>query len=101
MKAEYLVINQGSQGQEIKQVGEIPPDVCVAVFSKAFVVEAIHLGDLAGLVVAAEDGDAVPIAKFEGDEEGDGFDGVVATVDVVAHEEVVGVGGVATDAEQF
>jgi len=39
---------------------------------------------LTGFVVAAQDGDAVWVADFEGDEEGDGFDGEVAAVDVVA-----------------
>lgn len=52
-------------------------------------------------MVAAEDGDAVPVAELHRDEEGDGLDGVVSSVDVVTHEEVVRVRGVATDAEEF
>jgi hypothetical protein len=52
-------------------------------------------------VVAAEDGDAVAITEFERDEEGDGLDRVVATVDIVAHEEVVGVGGITAYAEEL
>ena len=44
----------------------------------------LHLGDLAGLVVASEDGNAVLVADLEGDEERDGLDGVVAAIDVVA-----------------
>jgi hypothetical protein len=56
---------------------------------------------LTGLVVAAEDGDAVSETDFEGDEEGDCFDAVVASVYVVAHEQVVCVGGVSAYAEEF
>ena len=37
-------------------------------------------------MVAAEDGDALRIADFEGDEEGDGLDGEVASIDVVTFE---------------
>ena len=37
-------------------------------------------------MVAAEDGDALGIPDFEGDEEGNGFDGVVAAVDIIAYE---------------
>ena len=59
------------------------------------------MGDLAGLVVASEDGNAVLEADLEGDEERDGLDGVVAAIDVVAHEEVVRVGGLASDLEQL
>lgn len=58
VQAEDLVLNQCSEGQEIEQVGEELPDVGVAVFAEALVVEAVDLGDLAGFVVAAEDGDA-------------------------------------------
>lgn len=42
------------------------------------------MGDLARLVVTAKDCDAVGVADLESDEKGDGFDGVVATIDVVA-----------------
>lgn len=53
--------------------------------------------NLPGFVVASEDGDSMGVSNFERDEEGDGLDGVVATIDVIAHEEVVGVGSFATD----
>ena len=59
------------------------------------------MSDLTALVVAAEDGDSVGVAHLEGDEESDSLDRVVATIDVVAHEEVVGVGRLASDLEQF
>lgn len=35
-------------------------------------------------MVAAEDGDSMGVADFEGNEESDRFDGVVATIDVVS-----------------
>jgi hypothetical protein len=52
-------------------------------------------------MVASEDGDTMWESNFEGDEEGYGFDGVVASVDVVTHKEVICVGGVSADAEEF
>lgn len=51
--------------------------------SLALVVEAIHLGDLAGLVVATDEGDTVRVANLEDKEEEEGLDGVEATVDKV------------------
>ena len=70
METEDLVVDQRRQRQVVEQVGEVFPHVGVAVFAQAFVVEAVDLGDLAGFVVAAEDGDALGVADFEGDEEG-------------------------------
>ena len=101
VQAEDLVVDEGRQGQVVEEVGEEFPDVGVAVFAQALVVEAVDLRDLAGFVVAAQDGDAVRVADFERDEQGDGLDGEVAAVYVVAHEEVVGVWVWPADFEEF
>lgn len=55
VEAEDLAVHQSSQGQEIEQVGEVLPYGRVAVLAKTFVIEAVYLGDLPRLVVAAED----------------------------------------------
>lgn len=52
-------------------------------------------------MVSTEDGDSIAVSQFQTDEQCDCFDRVVASIDVVAHEEVVCVGRVATDAEEF
>lgn len=59
------------------------------------------MGNLAALVIATEDGDALLVADLQGDEEGDGFDRVIPTIHVVAHEEVVGVRTAAANLEQL
>lgn len=84
MQTEDLVLDESGEGEEVEEVGEVLPDVGVAVLAETLVVEAVDLRDLARLVVAAEDGDALGVADLEGDEQGDCLDGVVATVDVVA-----------------
>lgn len=66
MEAEDLVVDEGGKGEVIEEVGEVLPNVCVAVFSQAFVVEPVYLCDLARLVVAAENRDALRITDFEG-----------------------------------
>jgi hypothetical protein len=96
-----LVVDQSRQGQIIEQVREKLPNVGIPILSQTLVVEPIDLGDLPRLVVTPEDGHSISVTEFQGDEQGDGLDRVVASVDVVAHEEVVGVGGVASDAEEL
>ena len=59
------------------------------------------MSDLSALVVTAEDSNSVGEAHLEGDEESDGLDRVVTTIDVVAHEEVVSVRGLSSDLEQL
>ena len=61
----------------------------------------LHLGDLATLVVATEDGDPMPVAYFQGHEQGHRFQGIIPPIDVVPHEQVVRIWARAPDAEQF
>lgn len=84
VQAEDLVVDEGGEGEVVEQVGKVLPDVGVAILAEALVIKAVHLGDLARLVISAEDGDALGVSDLECDEQGNGLDGVVATVDVVA-----------------
>lgn len=101
VEAEDSVLHDGRHGEVVEGVGEVLPYVGVAVLSEAFVVEAVDLGDLATLVVAPEDGDAMTVPNLERHEERHGLQRVVSPIDVVAHEEVVRVGTRTADAEQF
>lgn len=96
-----LVVDEGSEGQIVEEVCEVLPHIGIAVLSQALVVEAVDLSNLPRLVVASQDGDALAIPHLESDEEGDRLDRVVASVDVIAHEEVIRVWGVAANAEQL
>jgi hypothetical protein len=101
VEAEDSVLDDGRHGEVVEGVGEVLPYVGVAVLSEALVVEAVHLGDLATLVVAPEDGDAMAVPDLERHEERHSLQRVVSPIDVVAHEEVVRVGTRTADAEQF
>ena len=52
-------------------------------------------------MVTSEDSDSLLKADLEGDEQSDGLDGVVSTIDVVTHEEVVSLGRMATNLEEL
>lgn len=65
VQAEDLAIDQRSQGQEVKQVGEVLPYRGIAVFTEAFVVEAVYLSNLSGLVVTAKDCYSLAVSNLE------------------------------------
>ena len=46
MHAEYPIVNDGAQGEKVKHVGKVGPDVRVAVLAHAFSVEAVRLACL-------------------------------------------------------
>lgn len=101
VEAKDGVVNRRSQWQVIKQVSEMLPDVCVSVLAQALVVKAIHLRDLPGFVVSAEDRDPLPVSNFQRNQQRRGLDRVVASVDVVSHKQVVGVRRGPTDAKEL
>ena len=50
-KEVNLLLNQCRQGKVVKEVCEVLPDVCVAVFPQALIIKPVDLGDLTTLVV--------------------------------------------------
>ena len=65
VKAEDVVLDNSGQWQEVEQASELLPHVSITIFTEALVVESINLGDLFGLVVAAQNGNPVRIPDFQ------------------------------------
>lgn len=86
MYAKHPPIHDRAQVEVVEHLAAVAPHAGRAVLAHALVVEAVHLGDLPRLVVAADEGDAVGVAHLEGEEEEEGLDRVEAAVDVVACE---------------
>lgn len=82
--AEDIVVDDDREGEVVKHVGEIVPDICVAVFSRTLGVEAVGLGYAARFVVSADEVNAMWVAKLEADEEGYCFDTEETAVYIVA-----------------
>ena len=101
VQREHAVFNQRGEGKVVEQVCERLPHLRVAVLAHALVVEAVHLSDLARLVVAAENRHSVRPSHLQCNQQCGRLHGVVPTIHVVSHEEIVCVGTVATDEEEF
>lgn len=74
MEREDLILNNSSEREIVKEVGEVFPHISIAVFPQTLVIEAVDLSDLATFVVSSEDGDTVRKAHFQRDQETDSLD---------------------------
>ena len=101
MKAENLILDDGSQRKVVEELSEVSPHVSVTVLPKALVIESVDLSDLSRLVVASENGDSILISHFEYDQKSHCFDRIVSAVNVVAHEKIVSLRNVPANSEEF
>ena len=101
MNTEYLLIDDGCDGQEIKDFSEGAPDIEGPVFFDALIIEAIDLGDEPGLVVSSEEGDSVFVPDFQGQQQQECFDAISASVHIVTQKYVIGVGRISANFEQL
>lgn len=99
--AHDLVVNERGDAHAVEHIHQVLPSVGVSVLLHALIVETVHLRDLSSLVVASQEGDAIRVTGLQSEEQLDGFYTEVAAVHVVSHENVFGVGHVASDAEQL
>ena len=80
MHAEDAAIDDGAEGKVVEDFATPAPYVAAAVLTLTFIVKTVDLGDLARLVVAADEGHALRVADLERKEEEEGLDAVEATV---------------------
>ena len=99
--AEDLALNDSTDTKVIEDLGAVLPGVDVAIFTHGLFVEAVDAGDTASLVVTTEERDAIRVLELEAEKQLERFDRVVATIDEVTHEDVAGVGNLATLLKQL
>lgn len=83
MYAQYLAVNHGCQCKVVEYLATISPNVSRTVLSVAFVIEAIHLGDLARLMVPSYESDSIWVSYFKGEQKKKCLDTVETTIDEV------------------
>lgn len=90
MHGEDLLVNDSGNWQAVEAVGERLPQLDV-VTSLALVVETVDAVDAGALVVAAQDEEVLRILDLVRQEQADGLQRLLATVDIVAEEQIVGL----------
>ena len=101
VETKDAVLDECRERKVVKEVREELPDVGRAILSDALVVKSVDLGDLSALVVASQNVNPVRISDFPTNQHGHRLDAVISSVDVVPHEEVVGIGRVSSNAKEL
>ena len=90
MHGQNFVINKSSNWHAVKYVLELFPKAD-GVATLALIVEAIDTINLAALVIASQQEEVFLEFHFIGEQKNDGLKRLLATVDVIAKEQVVGL----------
>lgn len=101
MRPKDLILDNCSQRQVVKQICEHFPSGGVLVLPHALVVEPIVLCDVSALMVTTKDCYAVFVAHLQRQQKAHRFHRVVASIHVIAKEQVVCIGDVPTNLEQL
>lgn len=89
MHGEDLLIDNGRNGQAVEAIGKCLPKLDV-VPPLALIIETVDSVDGGALMVTTENEEVFRILDLVREEKADGFEGLLATVDVVTEEKVVG-----------
>jgi hypothetical protein len=63
--ARNVGVTYGGDCEQVKDLCAVFPSIGISIFLLAFVIEAIHLSNLAGLVVSSEQSDLIGVAVME------------------------------------
>jgi len=99
MHGEDLLVNDSGDGQAVEAVRESLPELDV-VATLAFVVKTVDAVDGCAFVVATQDKEVLRVFDLVGEEQADGLERLLATIHVVAKEEIVGLGRETTVLEE-
>lgn len=96
---EDLLVDDSGNRKAVEAIGEGFPQLDV-VSTLALVVEAVNSVDGRTLVVTPQDEEVLGVLDLVGQEEANGFQRLLASVNVIAKEQVVGLGGEAAIFEE-
>jgi hypothetical protein len=95
MHAKNFLVYKSADWQTIKHVGKYFPQLD-RVSSLTFVVEAINPVDLGTLVVSSEKEEILRVLNLVAQQQGNSFDRLLATVNIIAQKEIISFGWEAT-----
>ena len=73
MHTENFIVDDGCKCQVIEDVRAIAPNIYTAVFSEAFIVEAINLSNLSALVISSDQSNTLWVTHLKGQQKEEGL----------------------------
>ena len=101
MQTEYLLINDCTQPQIVKDFGAILPRLSIAILLHNLVIKPILLTNSATFVIASQQCDTRWIFDLQAQQELKCLHRVVASIDVITHKDVPRVWNLPTFVEQL
>jgi len=86
VETEDLVLNHGCQWQEIEQICVVLPNIGISIFPQTLIVKTIHLCNLSRFMISAQNSDSILEPDFQANQEGNGLNRVVPSINVISHE---------------
>ena len=83
MDTEDLIVDNHTQGEEVKHVRKVMPDVRISIFPCAFRIKSIRLRNATRLVVPTNEMNALGISQFKAHEQRYCFNAEEATINIV------------------
>ena len=88
MHAEDLLVDDRGNGQAVEAISERLPQFDV-VTSLALIIKAVYSVDTGAFVISTQNEEVLRIFDLVGQQQADSLQGLLAAINVVAHEEVV------------
>ena len=101
MNAKYSVVDYRSKGQKVKDFCAVAPNIYWSIFSEALVIKAVNLSDLPAFVISSDQSDSVSIPHLKCQEQKECLYRVEASINEIAHENVVGLWAVTSHLEEL
>ena len=89
MHAENFAVDDGCQREKVEHLAAVLPHSGGPVLVQTLLVEAVHLCDLPGLVVAPYEGDFGGVLYLETHQKCERLETIVTPVHIVAEEDVI------------
>jgi len=83
MDAEHPSVNDRTKGKVVEDLAAPPPNVAAPIFPLTLVIKSIHLGDLAGFMIASDEGDSLRISDLQRQQQEECFYAIESAVDKI------------------
>lgn len=83
MNTEDLIVDNHTQSEEVKHVGEVMPDVRISIFPCAFRIESIRLRNATRLMVSTNKMNTLGVSQFEAHKQRYCFNAEKATINII------------------